>query len=367
MSSDTGTAVIALIANIPQHFTAADLRVHFSDAVEKGAFTVFHYQRRKEHEDAATCCCMVKVAAKELPHVLRVYHNRRFTDRKGDVAEYYCDISPAACSHDGKVELPAAVRTFPGRRYQTLADRKSMEEKQVYYWRGEKRSLPSSSSLQRDETASGQSGTSQATTNTVPIASLKEFHTPPYLPQGNVGTPAKVILGLIKSCRLPTVALKRLDLDFSLLKNPKRYGAVPYSYEEEGGTAAAMAATNASASAHHSSSTAAPLPGLREEGNAMTAPAASAKRQRISPLPAPSQAAAAVRPEPSIDEKLSEGLEERRAAYQGDDDELQEWERHEVWHSDDMRRHTFRTHTTEREEYLVRAGTSLAVLLLLSS
>lgn len=48
------------------------------------------------------------------------------------------------------------------------------------------------------------------------------------MPQGNVGTSIKVFRELIRTCRLPPRAIKKLKLVFP--SSLKRYGAVPLDY-----------------------------------------------------------------------------------------------------------------------------------------
>ena len=50
------------------------------------------------------------------------------------------------------------------------------------------------------------------------------------MPFGNVGTPSRIFLELIKQCKLPPKVIGRLRLTFPK-SGSKRYGQVPYEYK----------------------------------------------------------------------------------------------------------------------------------------
>merc|ERR1711976_870238 len=53
------------------------------------------------------------------------------------------------------------------------------------------------------------------------------------MPQGNVGTPTKVFLELIRACKLPPALIGKLGLKFPKHRAKRRYGDVPFSYGGE--------------------------------------------------------------------------------------------------------------------------------------
>lgn len=59
---------------------------------------------------------------------------------------------------------------------------------------------------------------------------LPEFNPPSFMPYGNVGTPLKVFLELIRACRLPPWIIKKLQLNFPKTGSSHRYGNVPFEY-----------------------------------------------------------------------------------------------------------------------------------------
>lgn len=61
---------------------------------------------------------------------------------------------------------------------------------------------------------------------------LPEFNPPSCMPFGNVGTPLSVFLELIRACRLPPLVIKKLQLDFPKTGSSRRYGNVPFEYQD---------------------------------------------------------------------------------------------------------------------------------------
>lgn len=62
------------------------------------------------------------------------------------------------------------------------------------------------------------------------LKSLAELNPPALMQNGNVGTPVKVFLQLIQSCRLPPRLIRKLGLTFPKTSSNRRYGNVPYEY-----------------------------------------------------------------------------------------------------------------------------------------
>lgn len=60
---------------------------------------------------------------------------------------------------------------------------------------------------------------------------LPELNPPAVMPYGNVGTPLRVFLELIRTCRMPSRVIKKLQLQFPKSGSSRRYGNVPFSYE----------------------------------------------------------------------------------------------------------------------------------------
>lgn len=52
------------------------------------------------------------------------------------------------------------------------------------------------------------------------------------MPNGNVGTPLQIFLELIRACRLPPRIITQLQLQFPKTGSSRRYGNVPFRYED---------------------------------------------------------------------------------------------------------------------------------------
>lgn len=64
------------------------------------------------------------------------------------------------------------------------------------------------------------------------LKSLSELNPPALMQNGNVGTPVKVFLQLIQSCRLPPRLIRKLGLTFPKTSSNRRYGNVPFQYQD---------------------------------------------------------------------------------------------------------------------------------------
>ncbi len=98
------------------------------------------------------------------------------------------------------------------------------------------------------------------------LKSLSELNPPTLMQNGNVGTPVKVFLQLIQSCRLPPRLIRKLGLKFPKTSSNRRYGNVPFQYQNTQ-TLPATEDTVLTASGHEISGPGkftAPLPGKRQ-------------------------------------------------------------------------------------------------------
>lgn len=64
------------------------------------------------------------------------------------------------------------------------------------------------------------------------LKQLPELNPPVLMPNGNVGTPLHVFLELIRACRLPPRIITQLQLQFPKTGSSRRYGNVPFKYED---------------------------------------------------------------------------------------------------------------------------------------
>jgi len=65
------------------------------------------------------------------------------------------------------------------------------------------------------------------------INSLPELNPPQMMPRGNVGTPLATFMDLIRACKFPSHLIKKLQLKFPNSRSAKKYGAVPFEYENQ--------------------------------------------------------------------------------------------------------------------------------------
>ena len=65
------------------------------------------------------------------------------------------------------------------------------------------------------------------------LPSLPELNPPDVMPQGNVGTPLTTFMDLIRTCKFPSHLIKKLQLKFPNSRSGKKYGAVPFEYENQ--------------------------------------------------------------------------------------------------------------------------------------
>uniref|UniRef100_A0A6J0UTK5 G patch domain-containing protein 3 isoform X1 n=1 Tax=Pogona vitticeps TaxID=103695 RepID=A0A6J0UTK5_9SAUR len=187
-----------LVSCIPARLRSPDLRSYFSQFIEAGGFLCFHFRHRPEGGErpevpprpGPTCCCLVVVRSGWSRRLLRMYSGKRWIDRQGETVPGRCLIRRVRVSPDRD------AGTFP---YKTKKE---------------------------------HCRTSKETFTQEDLKLLPELNPPAFMPYGNVGTPMRVFLDLIKACRMPSRVIRKLQLQFSKTGSSRRYGNVPYTYEE---------------------------------------------------------------------------------------------------------------------------------------
>ncbi|XP_053254649.1 G patch domain-containing protein 3 [Podarcis raffonei] len=187
-----------LISCVPAQLRSTDLRFYFSQFIEAGGFLCFHYRHRPERVEGPsapsrpgpTCCCLVAVKPGWSRRLVRMYSGKRWIDAQGETLPGRCLIRRVRVSFDKDADMLS---------YKT------------------KKELRTSS----NETFTEDD-----------LKRLPELNPPSFMPCGNVGTPLSVFLDLIKACRMPSRAIKKLRLQFPRTGSSRRYGNVPFSYEE---------------------------------------------------------------------------------------------------------------------------------------
>ncbi|XP_053124804.1 G patch domain-containing protein 3 isoform X2 [Hemicordylus capensis] len=188
-----------LVSCIPRQLRSADLRSYFSQFVEDSGFLCFHYRHRPERGEgpdvpshpSSTCCCLVEVRSGWSPRFVRMYSGKCWIDSRGETLPGRCLIRRVRVSPD------TGVDTFP---YKTKKELQKKASHEIF--------------TQND------------------FKQLPELNPPVFMPYGNVGTPLRVFLDLIRACRMPARAIKKLQLQFPTTGSSRRYGNVPFTYEE---------------------------------------------------------------------------------------------------------------------------------------
>ena len=200
---DNSEIIYIYVGNIPKDFRSADLRIFFSEFIEKGAFECFHFRHRpetaqikidKESEDIAetketnTTCCIVKLKKKPFKKFKKKYHKRRWYGVNHIIShKTFCNV------------FKMNIKSKPSKKY--LNNKESKEENHT---------------LDQDIYLED-------------FSNLIEFDPPVnVMPQGNVGTPTETFHTQIANCTLPSSVIKSLGLSFK--KSSKKYSSVEMDY-----------------------------------------------------------------------------------------------------------------------------------------
>ncbi|NWY59265.1 GPTC3 protein, partial [Chionis minor] len=262
-----GAARYCLVSGIPAALRSAQLRAYFSQFVEAGGFLCFHYRHRPERPPAGggqqappppTCSCLVAVRPGRARRFLRMYSGKRW-------------VGPGGASLPGRCFI-RRVRLSPGTGMETC---------------------PCSA----DKMAAGESVTESE------LKRLPEFNPPSFMPYGNVGTPLKVFLELIRDCRLPPRIIKKLQLDFPKTGSSRRYGNVPFEYQDTETV-------------------------IEEEG------VYTATGDEITGEEGPVARPEVTHPASAEEDEGGQEKEEEESHSDDDNDTCEEWERHEALHED---------------------------------
>ncbi|XP_007425926.2 G patch domain-containing protein 3 [Python bivittatus] len=187
-----------LVSRVPAQLRSADLRSYFSQFIEAGGFLCFHYRHRPEREEelsgpsragGPTCCCLVAVRPGWSLRLVRMYSGKRWIDAQGETLPGRCVIRRVRISPDKETSIFC---------YKTKKELNTISRE----------------TFTQDD-----------------FKRLPELNPPAVMPHGNVGTPLRVFLELIRTCRMPTRVIKKLQLQFPKSGSSRRYGNVPFSYE----------------------------------------------------------------------------------------------------------------------------------------
>ncbi|NXL81169.1 GPTC3 protein, partial [Leptocoma aspasia] len=218
-----------------------------------------------------TCSCLVSVRPGRARRFVRMYSGKRW-------------VGPGGAALPGRC-LIRRVRLSPGTGPE----------------------VPPSS---QDRAAAGGSVTEAE------LRRLPEFNPPSFMPFGNVGTPLGVFLELIRACRLPPRVIQKLQLDFPRTGSSRRYGNVPFQYQDTQTVAGEERVYTAAGDE------------ITEGEEPVTQPA-----------------------RPQEEEEGEEGQEkEEEESNSGDDDDTcEEWQRHAALHEDVAQQERLRERLFEEE------------------
>ncbi|KAM4884804.1 G patch domain-containing protein 3 [Sylvia borin] len=276
---DGGPARYCLVSGIPASLRSAQLRAYFSQFLEAGGFLCFHYRHRPERLPAGggggasaprTCSCLVSVRPGRARRFVRMYSGKRW-------------VGPGGTALPGRC-LIRRVRLSPG-------------------------TGPEVSPSSEDRAAAGES------VSEAELRRLPEFNPPSFMPFGNVGTPLSVFLELIRACRLPPRVISKLQLDFPKTGSSRRYGNVPFKYQDTETVA--------------------------EEERVYTAAG-----DEIMEGEEPAGVTQPARPE---EDEEGQEKEEEESHSDDDQDRCEEWERHEALHEDVTQQERLRERLFEEE------------------
>ncbi|KAH6932044.1 hypothetical protein HPB50_002596 [Hyalomma asiaticum] len=136
------------------------------------------------------------------------------------------------------------------------------------------------------------------------------------MPNGNVGTPTKVFLGLIQACKLPPYLIKKLGLVFPRSRSRRLYGSVPLDY---GDTARGSARRESKVQGV----TEVPEPPLvRTATGAVISSVVPRSRLKSD------------RDDTSANVEKEQNFDDVQEDEESDDEECEEWDRHEALHND---------------------------------
>ncbi|XP_064460164.1 G patch domain-containing protein 3-like [Ornithodoros turicata] len=194
-----------IINNIPKTYHAADLRNFFSEFIETCGFDCCHFRHRPEVQKVSTApestgcdnaatrkvttCCIARVLDDRVDAFLRTYDKKHWVGRDGQTLPTKCFIKRARVKPDGLAKT----------QYRTRKEIKASN---------------------KDHGAFTESD----------LKNLIEMHPPQAMPNGNVGTPTKVFLDMIRACKLPPYIIKKLGLEFPRMRAKGMYGSVAFDY-----------------------------------------------------------------------------------------------------------------------------------------
>ncbi|KAJ1350272.1 hypothetical protein KIN20_006026 [Parelaphostrongylus tenuis] len=196
--SDNGTSGQELfyctIRNIPSWMRSKDLRRYFSDYTENEKFHCFHFRHRPE---------LQKESAEPVIESGSVAHKKKERPTTCCVISF---ISSALRSE--------FIRDFHGRHW---VNNEGME-------------IPRRCFVNAIKVAKDDESTSDSVTH-ADLRQMIELRPPIVMPRGNVGTPTQYFMEQIRLCRLPSSLISKLGL--TTTRRNRKYGSVSFRYTQD--------------------------------------------------------------------------------------------------------------------------------------
>uniref|UniRef100_F6TDS0 Uncharacterized protein n=1 Tax=Ciona intestinalis TaxID=7719 RepID=F6TDS0_CIOIN len=230
----SSTPVFVIVRNIPLSYRSADLRRFFSDAVENESFSCFHFKHRPEHRpQKQQKKGSILYSEESLPppylHLVPAYYVctiRFFTSAK-ETSTFVCIASLRTCAQRHNFV------TKYNKKYWDDKEGNMLTEKCIINLISKKNISNLSSCRYLTSSEKRRLGITDTKDLSVDdLFKLSELQPPSnVMPHGNVGTPVKVFLNLVRDCKLPPNIIKKLKLEFPSTASNKLYGNVGYKYQ----------------------------------------------------------------------------------------------------------------------------------------
>ena len=195
LTSPTPPSLYVLIGNIPLDFHTPDIRNFFAYAIENETFECFNY-RHRPHTSRAFNICICKIKAYKFDELVKLYDKKNWLNSSGLLQKTKCSIVKIKVS--GQADATNSSNTVALDKISADNDLKRVV---------------------------GESD----------MSNLLEFkRIPDWMPQGNVGTPTRTFVKYINQCIMPQSLIAKLGINLSTFRKHKKriYSNVNYTYEE---------------------------------------------------------------------------------------------------------------------------------------
>lgn len=251
MNEDGNKVVFALVSNIPKEYHSVDLRNFFSEEVENESFVCFHFIHRPQinsltqlHESEELkeanqktkhdfCCCVIKLKEEQFKTILEKFDGKCWTTKEeGTNMKTKCCIKRIKINEDNLRDESNHCNTLSKDDVSTNQSRslRALLELDKRSRNARHRQRKISSIAQNRFCIKNAFDKDSEKLTLDDLTSLRELNPPDVMPHGNVGTPTKNFLSLIRECRLPPKIINKLGLEFPRSLKRRFYSNVEYDY-----------------------------------------------------------------------------------------------------------------------------------------